>query len=318
MPYPASARKIRANGIADSTETIALKKIVNVVALLADKREDDLALLLRQEAAALQLLPKSPRGIPCHKLDQPLAITAFSTRPTSLYNPRAVSRSTGSSRSTSAGSRARSSAAGAPITLSKAEITPHHKYCYIHGHNLTHWGTACWDMAVAPEVYQNAIGAKKPSHTDPPGETHVQPLKGVAKPIQISGSFRSWPERPEQHWCPEASVDVETARAVSEDPSTAHSLDKYKVFSVCHNKRSIVFTPDSCGATHVLMRQCDSHILHTIYPLTETNAPGFEVANLHKILPISRGTLAIPNTTIDVPVYIFRDSDLSETSSALR
>jgi hypothetical protein len=55
------------------------------------------------------------------------------------------------------------------------------------------------------------------------------------------------------------------------------------------------------------------HILHTICPLTETNAPGFEVANLHIIFPISRGTLAIPNsTTIHVPVCIFRDSDLSE------
>jgi hypothetical protein len=126
--------------------------------------------------------------------------TAFSTRSTSLYdNPRAVSRSTGYSRSTSAGSRARSSAAAAPIILSEAEITPHHKYCYIHGHNRTHWGTACRDMAVAPDIYQNAIGAKKHSHTDPSGETHVQPLKGAAKSIQISGSFSSWPERPEQH-----------------------------------------------------------------------------------------------------------------------
>jgi hypothetical protein len=76
---------------------------------------------------------------------------------------------------------------------------PHHKYCYIHGHNLSHWDTACRDMTIAPEVYQTAIGAKKPSHTDPPGETHVQALKGAAKPIQISESCRSWPERPERN-----------------------------------------------------------------------------------------------------------------------
>jgi hypothetical protein len=74
MPYSVSARKIIVNGIAASTETTARRKIVNVVALLADKREDDLALLLRQEAAALQLLPKSPSGIPCHKLAEPQAL----------------------------------------------------------------------------------------------------------------------------------------------------------------------------------------------------------------------------------------------------
>ena len=72
----------------------------------------------------------------------------------------------------------------------------------------------------------------------------------------------------------------------------------------------MVFTSDS-GATDILIRACDSHILtdFTVYNDT-TSPPGFDVANYHQIFPIAYGKLAIPNTDITLDAFVFHDDDL--------
>ena len=87
-----------------------------------------------------------------------------------------------------------------------------------------------------------------------------------------------------------------------------HQTSEHRVFSVY--SPTVTFTSDS-GATDILMRQCDSHILlsYTTYSDTRTR-PGFDVANFQQIYPIAHGKLLIPNTTILLTAFVFHDEDL--------
>ena len=83
---------------------------------------------------------------------------------------------------------------------------------------------------------------------------------------------------------------------VSPTTLTQHNVSEHRVFSVY--SPTVTFTSDS-GATDILMRQCDSHILlsYTTYSDTATR-PGFDVANFQQIYPIAHGKFRIPDTTI--------------------
>ena len=82
----------------------------------------------------------------------------------------------------------------------------------------------------------------------------------------------------------------------------------HRIFTVYSPE--VVFTSDS-GATDILIRACDSHILtdYTAYNAT-TSPPGFDVANSHQIFPIAYGKLSIPNATITLDAFVFHDDDL--------
>ena len=88
-----------------------------------------------------------------------------------------------------------------------------------------------------------------------------------------------------------------------------HKASEHRVFSVY--SPTVHFTSDS-GATDVLMRQCDSHILLSYTTYSDTaSRPGFDVANFQSIYPIAHGKLLIPNTTILLlTVFVFHDEDL--------
>ena len=87
-----------------------------------------------------------------------------------------------------------------------------------------------------------------------------------------------------------------------------HKASEHRVFSVY--SPTVHFTSDS-GATDVLMRQCDSHILLSYTTYSDTaSRPGFDVANFQCIYPIAHGKLRIPNTDILLTVFVFHDEDL--------
>ena len=82
----------------------------------------------------------------------------------------------------------------------------------------------------------------------------------------------------------------------------------HRIFTVYSPE--VIFTSDS-GATDILIRACDSHILTDYTPYTATTSPpGFDVANYHQIFPIAYGKLSIPNTTIKLDAFVFHDDDL--------
>jgi hypothetical protein len=82
----------------------------------------------------------------------------------------------------------------------------------------------------------------------------------------------------------------------------------HRIFTVF--SPDVVFTSDS-GATDILIRSCDAHILtqYTIYT-DSTSPPGFDVANYNQIFPIAHGKLSIPNTNITLDAFVFQDDDL--------
>jgi hypothetical protein len=82
----------------------------------------------------------------------------------------------------------------------------------------------------------------------------------------------------------------------------------HRIFTVY--SPGVVFTSDS-GATDILIRACDLHILtdYTAYNATKS-PPGFDVTNYHQIFPIAYGKLSIPNTTITLDAFVFHDDDL--------
>ena len=82
----------------------------------------------------------------------------------------------------------------------------------------------------------------------------------------------------------------------------------HRIFTVFSS--DVVFTSDS-GATDILIRSCDAHILTQYTPYTDsTSPPGFDVANYHQIFPIAHGKLTIPNTNIMLDAFVFHDDDL--------
>ena len=82
----------------------------------------------------------------------------------------------------------------------------------------------------------------------------------------------------------------------------------HRIFTVFSS--DVVFTSDS-GATDILIRSCDAHILTQYTPYTDsTSPPGFDVANYNQIFPIAHGKLTIPNTNIMLDAFVFHDDDL--------
>ena len=72
------------------------------------------------------------------------------------------------------------------------------------------------------------------------------------------------------------------------------------------------FIPDS-GATHILIREADADILHSVAKFPpHTRRPQFEVANGQFIVPIASGFITFPNTDVTVRAYLFRDNDLAD------
>ena len=89
---------------------------------------------------------------------------------------------------------------------------------------------------------------------------------------------------------------------------TKGAVAQHRVFSVY--EPTVTFTSDS-GATDILMRYCDSHILQNYTTYSDASArPGFDVANYQQIYPIAHGILTIPNTTIAMTAFVFNDDDL--------
>ena len=82
----------------------------------------------------------------------------------------------------------------------------------------------------------------------------------------------------------------------------------HRVFTVYSPE--VTFTSDS-GATDILIRECDAHILTQYTPYTDNaSPPGFDVANYNQIFPIAHGKLSIPNTQITLDAFVFHDDDL--------
>jgi hypothetical protein len=89
-----------------------------------------------------------------------------------------------------------------------------------------------------------------------------------------------------------------------------HPTTDYHIFAVYHRNTAVSFIPDS-GATHILIRDSDAHVLHSIMPfLPHTRKPQFEFANGLFIVPTSSGLIRFPGTTVTPRAFIFRDHDL--------
>jgi hypothetical protein len=95
---------------------------------------------------------------------------------------------------------------------------------------------------------------------------------------------------------------------VSQTIATQSPGTEHRVFSIY--SPAVTFTSDS-GATDILIRQQDSHILHHYTTYTDTSArPSFDVANYQQIYPIAHGKLRLPHTTILLNAFVFSDDDL--------
>jgi hypothetical protein len=85
------------------------------------------------------------------------------------------------------------------------------------------------------------------------------------------------------------------------------------LFLVCCGRDTAVsFIPDS-GATHILIREADAEILHSVAPFPpHTRRPQFEVANGQFIVPIASGFIGFPSTDVTLRAYLFRGHDLAD------
>ncbi len=102
-----------------------------------------------------------------------------------------------------------------------------------------------------------------------------------------------------------------TIRATScTSPSNYTAHTHHRLFTVfCP---TVHFTPDS-GATDILIRESDSHILlhHSNFTPMD-HPPAFAVANNALIYPTATGQLHLPSTTIYLDAYIFVDHELAD------
>ena len=95
---------------------------------------------------------------------------------------------------------------------------------------------------------------------------------------------------------------------MSKEKAPQSTGTEHRVFSIY--SPAVTFTSDS-GATDILIRQRDSHILHHYTTYTDTSArPSFDVANYQQIYPIAHGKLRLPHTTILLNAFVFSDDDL--------
>ena len=89
---------------------------------------------------------------------------------------------------------------------------------------------------------------------------------------------------------------------------TAHT--HHRLFTVF--RPTVRFTPDS-GATDILIRESDSHILQFRRNFTISDSPsGFAVANNSLIYPTAIGQLHLLATTIYLDAFVFSDHDLAD------
>ncbi len=89
---------------------------------------------------------------------------------------------------------------------------------------------------------------------------------------------------------------------------TAHT--HHRLFTVF--RPTVRFTPDS-GATDILIRESDSHILQFRQNFTISDSPpGFAVANNSLIYPTAIGQLHLLTTTIYLDAFVFSDHDLAD------
>jgi hypothetical protein len=80
-------------------------------------------------------------------------------------------------------------------------------------------------------------------------------------------------------------------------PVTSPTTDHH-IFAVYQRDTAISFIPDS-GATHILIRESDAEILHSVAPFPpHTRRPKFEITNKQFIIPIASGFIAFPNTDV--------------------
>jgi hypothetical protein len=86
----------------------------------------------------------------------------------------------------------------------------------------------------------------------------------------------------------------------------------YHIFAVYHRDTVVSFIPDS-GATHILIRDSDAHILHSTTTLApHTRRPQFEVANRQFIVPIASGLITFLDINVTLRAFIFHDYDLAD------
>ena len=107
--------------------------------------------------------------------------------------------------------------------------------------------------------------------------------------------------------CPSPQRVPERADSPTPPPTT-----DYHIFAVYQRETAVSFIPDS-GATHILIREADADILHSVAKFPpHTRRPQFEVANGQFIVPIASGFITFPNTDVTVRAYLFRDNDLAD------
>ncbi len=86
----------------------------------------------------------------------------------------------------------------------------------------------------------------------------------------------------------------------------------HRIFTV-YSPEVLTFTSDS-GATDILIRACDSHILthYTTYTGTLRASPPGRIRGrqLSQIFPIAHGKLSIPNTQVTLDAFVFHDDGL--------
>ncbi len=130
-------------------------------------------------------------------------------------------------------------------------------------------------------------------HTDPPAfpqRVPTHPSRHVTfseSPDTIHFGFASTPASPTFSDDPPPSL-----QRVPDPVSVTTPTTDYHIFAVYNRDTAVSFIPDS-GATHILIRDSDAHILHstTTFP-PHTRRPQFQVANRQFIVPTASGLMA--------------------------
>jgi hypothetical protein len=94
----------------------------------------------------------------------------------------------------------------------------------------------------------------------------------------------------------------------SSPPTPTHP--HHRVFTIY--RPTIQFTSDS-GATDIILRQSDSHVLIDYTPYDDPAfSPRFDVANGHSIYPLGTGYLRVSSSNLRLIAYVFSDLDLAD------
>jgi len=126
-------------------------------------------------------------------------------------------------------------------------------------------------------------------------------------PFRVSFASPSVSPTPSDDPCPSSQRAPDRADSPTPPPTT-----DYHIFAVYQRDTAVSFIPDS-GATHILIREADADILHSVAKFPpHTRRPQFEVANGQFIVPIASGFITFPNTDVTVRAYLFRDNDLAD------